>query len=129
MRANGIGKAKMLMNSKKSVSGKPEGIKIFAYGFNAAGFEIPQEPLSLKSGHTIEFVGFKDSTRLDSADGIIIPQGIFEKIEYREGFDGPYPTVSCHQDLLLEREKQVGNLFRDRKWPFLPNPPKRYIPG
>src|SRR5581483_9274939 len=46
------------------------------------------------------------------AEGVIIPQGIFEKIDYSLG---EY-KVEVDTDLLLERERQVHNLIKERKW-------------
>jgi hypothetical protein len=56
---------------------------IFAYGFDAAGFEIRDQPSELSDGSRLEFVSFSNTRDLNEADGVIIPQGIFEKIETR----------------------------------------------
>ncbi|GAI30109.1 unnamed protein product, partial [marine sediment metagenome] len=92
-------------------------IKIFAYGFDAAGFETPQEPIKLNNICIIEFIGLNDTLRLDGADGVITLQGIFEKIKTPRPLTiGRYTTIDVNKELLLEREKQVFNLLEKDKW-------------
>jgi hypothetical protein len=57
--------------------------RVFVYGFDAAGFHAHHEPVSLAGVGRIQFIDFYDSTTLEAADGIIIPQGIFEEIKSR----------------------------------------------
>jgi hypothetical protein len=90
---------------------------VFAYGFNAAGFHTHHESLSLAGVGRIEFLDFYDSTTLEAADGVIIPQGIFEEISSQPSrLIGPRTTVAVDKSLLLERERQVFNLLRAGKW-------------
>ena len=91
--------------------------RVFAYGFDAAGFRAQRESVSLAGVGRIEFVDFYDSTTLEAADGVIIPQGIFEEINSQPSrLIGPRTTVSVDKSLLLERERQVFNLLRAGKW-------------
>jgi hypothetical protein len=92
------------------------GTKVFAYGFDAAGFSTPHKPVSLPGRGRIEFLDFYNSTSLEVADGVIIPQGIFEKIESEHTAYGPKMSVSVDRTSLLERERQVFNLLRAGKW-------------
>jgi hypothetical protein len=90
--------------------------RVFVYGFDAAGFHTHHEPVSLTGVGRIQFIDFYDSTTLEAADGVIIPQGIFEEIKSRPSRFGPRATVSVDKPLLLERERQVFNLLRAGKW-------------
>jgi len=93
---------------------------VFAYGFDQAGFTTTHDPISINSSVTVQFVDFYSSRNLNEADGVIIPQGIFEKIETRtdlfSGLFGEKTFVLVDKSLLLERERQVFNLLRDGKW-------------
>jgi hypothetical protein len=90
---------------------------IFAYGFDAAGFEIRDQPSELSDGSRLEFVSFSNTRDLNEADGVIIPQGIFERIETRRtGTFGATREIWVDRSFLLERERQVFNLLRAGKW-------------
>jgi hypothetical protein len=93
---------------------------VFAYGFDQAGFTTTHDPISINSSVTVQFVDFYSSRNLSEADGVIIPQGIFEKIETRtdlfSGLFGEKTFVLMDKSLMLERERQVFNLLRDGKW-------------
>lgn len=104
----------MAKESKSCREEVREGIRVFAYGFDAAGFETPREPTRLANIGRIEFIQFDDATSLDSADGVIIPQGIFESTE--RSANGFHTRVRVHRDLLLERDRQISNLIREGKW-------------
>ncbi len=93
-------------------------LKIYAYGFLEAGFKIPRDEFIDVDGlGTIEFVGFDDKRNLDEVDGLIIPQGVFEKIERAPNEWGEiYTDISSQGDLLLEKERQVLNLINEGKW-------------
>lgn len=89
----------------------------FAFGFDEAGFEMPTEACELADGSIVDIVGFNDSHALDQADGVIIPQGIFERIRTEShNIWGTTSTVWVHKWPLLERERQVFNLLRQGKW-------------
>ncbi|HEY1234667.1 MAG TPA: hypothetical protein VGH22_14915 [Candidatus Binatia bacterium] len=93
---------------------------IFAYGFDQAGFATTHDLMPMNSALTAQFVGFYSSRDLNDADGVIIPQGIFEKIETRtdlfSGLFGEKTFVLVDKSLMLERERQIFNLLRDGKW-------------
>jgi hypothetical protein len=93
---------------------------VFAYGFDQAGFTTTHGPISINSSVSVQFVDFYSSINLNEADGVIVPQGIFEKIETRtdlfSGLFGEKTFVLVDKSLLLERERQVFNLLRDGKW-------------
>jgi hypothetical protein len=93
---------------------------VFAYGFDQAGFTTSHEPILINSTVTVQFVDFYSSRNLNEADGVIIPQGIFEKMETRtdlfSGLFGEKTFVLVDKSLLLERERQVFNVLRDGKW-------------
>ncbi|MGH7847837.1 MAG: hypothetical protein ACREQW_22065 [Candidatus Binatia bacterium] len=101
----------------RSVEKAGDQTTIFAYGFDAAGFDIQDEAKELADGSKAEFLRFYDSRDLNKADGVIIPQGIFEKIATRKKpFWGAATEVSVHKWPLLERERQIFDLLRKGKW-------------
>ncbi|HEY1268541.1 MAG TPA: hypothetical protein VGH16_14910 [Candidatus Binatia bacterium] len=87
---------------------------IVAYGLDAAGFDIKEGEMPYP-GPAVEFRRFGDGRSLENADGVIIPQGIFEKIETRKSMLGPKTEVRI-DPMLLERERQIFNLVRAGKW-------------
>jgi len=89
---------------------------VFAYGFDEAGFHAQRESVALAGVGRIKFIPFYDSTSLDAADGVIIPQGIFEELEAEPSALGPETYVRVDKTSLLERERQIFNLLRADKW-------------
>ena len=93
---------------------------IFAYGFDQAGFATTHDLISINPAITVQFVDFYSSRNLNDADGVVIPQGIFEKLETRSdlfsGLFGEKTFILVDKSLMLERERQVFNLLRDGKW-------------
>jgi hypothetical protein len=96
-------------------SRKPEQVTVLAYGFDTIGFHFDSSPTSLTENTEVEFCPFANTPRLDQADGVIIPQGIFEQF-----VDGtPWPsttTVRVYEQQLLECDRQVANLLEGGKW-------------
>lgn len=93
--------------------------RIFAYGFDAAGFDTRADPIKRADKYQIQFVPFNDPISLELAEGVIIPQGIFEtfeKIESLYWIFGAKIHVRVHRSSLLERERQIFNLLRQGKW-------------
>ena len=89
---------------------------VFAYGFDEAGFQTQRESLVRAGIGHIKFIPFYDSTSLDAADGVIIPQGIFEELKAEPSALGPETYVRVDKTALLERERQIFNLLRAGKW-------------
>jgi hypothetical protein len=58
-------------------------LRIIAYGFDVLGFS-PSESVSVGDDAEVEFLPFRGNGALDQADGVIIPQGIFEKLDYQQ---------------------------------------------
>src|SRR5581483_10790218 len=87
---------------------------IVAYGFDAAGFDVKEGEMPYP-GPPVEFRRFGDGSSLENADGVIIPQGIFDKIHTRKSMLGPKTEVDVDR-LLLDRQRQVCNLVRARQW-------------
>lgn len=93
---------------------KSENLRIIAYGFDALGFHLPSSGVTVGNNAEIEFLPFQSKGVLDDADGAIIPQGIFETIEYSHG--DTYTDVHVNKAILQERQKQVFNLIDEQKW-------------
>lgn len=91
--------------------------RIIAYGFERLGFQLPDQPLKIPKIGTAEFVDFHTKSRLDEADGVIIPQGIFERFQRQDtSYSGVHTKISYERDLLLERKREVLNLIRSGRW-------------
>ena len=104
-----------VMTSSKIHPPEHPPITVVAYGFDAIGFQPLIDTTNINTTVKFEHLGTNDS--LDNADGVIIPQGIFENIGKTTGFySGSYTEVSVRKDLLLETERQILNLLNDGKW-------------
>ena len=94
---------------------KPKQATVLAYGFDTIGFNFDSSPTFHTENIEVEFCLFANTPRLDQSDGVIIPQGIFEKF-----VDGtPWPsstTVRVYEQQLLECDRQVANLLEGGKW-------------
>ena len=86
-------------------------LEIFAYGFDQAGFDVPTEMVAVESNAEVIFPRLSDQLNLDSADGVIIPQGIFEDLHI-----SAFSSVRVNQTLLQDRLREVFNLVREGKW-------------
>jgi hypothetical protein len=92
-------------------------LRIIAYGFDVLGFQLPSAPVSVGDNAQIEFLPLQSPGALDQADGAIIPQGIFEKIDYQRSYAmGTHTQVRVQTALLQERQKQVFNMIEDGEW-------------
>jgi hypothetical protein len=90
--------------------------RIVAYGFDVLGFELPSAPVSVGDNAEVEYLPFQTNGALDHADAAIIPQGIFEKIEYSHAYGETHTDVQVRKATLQEREKQLFNLIQEGKW-------------
>lgn len=89
--------------------------KIIAYGFDAAGFNIPSDPLETAK-YSVRFIGFNADQNLEGADGIIIPSGIFENFGTRDGIYEKHMYVMCDKDHLAKRTKEVFQNHKRGGW-------------
>ncbi len=106
--------ARLLRGIRKTLEGPRT---IFAYGFDEAGFEVRHETRELADGSKLQFIPFDDPRDLSDADGVVIPQGIFEKIQTRRTeFFGEKNEIWVDRWYLLEHERQIFNLLRAGKW-------------
>src|ERR1041384_6725867 len=105
----------MSLIAKVAEAGASREKNVVAYGFDAAGFDIREGETLPYLGPSVEFCRLSDGRSLEDAEGIVVPQGVFEKIEARKSMLGPKTTVRV-DPLLLERERQVFNLLRAGKW-------------
>jgi hypothetical protein len=89
---------------------------IFAYGFDAAGFAVPTDPLE-SAKFSIRFVTYASEESLEPADGIITPSGIFETWETSNSYMGSSSWLVCtNKDHLAKREKEVFQNFKRGGW-------------
>ena len=93
-----------------------QGATIFAYGFDAAGFSTHRDPMFLLNVGQIEFIDFLNPTSFEMADGVIIPQGIFEQIKREPSTFGANSNITLHRAFMLERERQLFDCLREGKW-------------
>ena len=107
----------MALSKKTSDKGTQEkGQTIFAYGFDGAEFTCPSNPVDVVGVGTIRFVKLQDCDKLDDADGVIVPSGIFERFKYSSSYGTRTCRVEVNRDLLMERERQILNLVKVGKW-------------
>ena len=90
--------------------------KIYAYGFMEAKFDVEEDYSITTDKAHIEFISHNSNYTLDSADGVIIPSGIFEKFENKSDHWSNKIEVSFKQDLLLQRERELINLIKRGGW-------------
>src|SRR5258708_7902046 len=94
--------------------------RVFAYGFDRVGFQTPKDNHGASwetDSALVTWLPYDDSRRLEDADGIITVQGIFESISYHDTFMGDRcGEVRCDRDLMLERDRQVRNVFERGGW-------------
>jgi hypothetical protein len=89
---------------------------IFAYGFDAAGFALPSEPIE-SSKYLIQFVQHTAEQSLEEADGIITPSGIFETLKTSNSYMGSSSWLVCDsKDHLAKREKEIFQNFKRGGW-------------
>ena len=88
---------------------------IFAYGFDAAGFPVPGDPLET-ANYLIRFVGYEAKESLEDADGIITPSGIFERFQTSSSFYDSHTYVDCDKDHLAKRTKETMQHCRQGGW-------------
>lgn len=92
-------------------------MNIYMYAFDRKGFPKRSSPLKIADDLELHFVGYKDERRLDTADGLIIPSGVFESFKTQPGaYSGPWVDVHCDETLLLTRFREVVNLIDKKKW-------------
>jgi len=88
---------------------------IYVYGFDRIGFDIKKPVEKSLRQFNIHFILFKDDQPFDSADGVIIPQGIFEDLKPYSTYLGISYNVRVYKDLLLYREREISNLIKSGK--------------
>ena len=106
----------MLRVTKADKASQPQVKTFFAYGFDKDGFKCPDKPLDMPGFGTVRFVRFTDGDKLDEADGVIAPTGIFEEFVDVSAYSVKRYKVHVERDLLIERERQLLNLVKDGKW-------------
>jgi hypothetical protein len=87
---------------------------VVAYGFDRLGFTLPKAPVPSRDG-ALEWQAYDDTRHLDRADGLIIPQGIFESLEEVHAYNS-YTKISCDEPLMLQREKEVSSVIKNGGW-------------
>lgn len=84
--------------------------KILAYGLDILEFQEPENMINEFKNTVIEYKRIDDEFSFENYHGIIIPQGIFEKIEFHTNvLDETFTEVRFKRDLLLEREREAGS--------------------
>jgi hypothetical protein len=88
---------------------------IFAYGFDAAGFNPALEPIET-SDYVIHFIPHGSPQSLEEADGIVTLSGIFERFSFTDGMGRTSVWVQCDKDHLARREKEVTHTIQGGGW-------------
>lgn len=87
-------------------------LRILVFGAERAGIEPPADGIE-RADYVVTFEPFDTSRRFNDFDGVVVFQGIFEKIEPVRGsyLDGPSLNITCREDDLDRRLKETGLLM------------------
>lgn len=91
--------------------------RVIVYGFDAVGYDTPDVAEVLGNEVQIEFASLHEQIDTTRLEGLIFPQGAFERIEL--GGFGMYnrtSQVSVAEEALLETELLATNLLAEGKW-------------
>ncbi len=90
---------------------------IYAYGFDKYGFSLPSQSIE-RDDFIVRFIAYESDLSLDSADGLVIPSGIFEQYHRVKDIFGEPAGRDVRYDkaLLAAREKQLFNAFQRGIW-------------
>jgi hypothetical protein len=86
--------------------------RILFYAFNSIGFTIPKEHLRIDNDTLVEFVDFEMPCDFAEYSMVVLPSGVFEKINIHNNWNGTYADVKVKENTLLEKERQALNLIR-----------------
>lgn len=90
--------------------------KINVFGFQSIGYQVDKNKKISTDQYEIHFNDLKSPVAIDKYDGLIIPSGIFEKIKDESNYMDTYYEVYCKRDMLLQRERELINLFKKEGW-------------
>lgn len=94
---------------------KPKVPRIFAFGFEAMGYQVPDGDLELPDIGVVEFVPIFDERRLDDADGVICLQGLFDPRHLSMRGLTDNGDIALAQ-AIPERYQQTINLVKEGGW-------------
>ena len=90
--------------------------KINVFGFQSIGYQVKKDLKISTDQYEIHFNDLNSPIAIDQYDGLIIPSGIFERIKDESTYMGTYYEVYCKRDMLLQRERELINLFKKEAW-------------
>lgn len=91
--------------------------RVFIFGFDRIQLSSRGDYTTIEDQTEISFVSFSSSMRLDEADGVIFPSGLFEEFgQERNMYDELYENVSVFHEELLQRQHEIHNLIRKGGW-------------
>jgi len=104
------------MTKQEHCNTSPRETTVIAYGFDKWGFKIESEEAKLAPGCRARFICYGDEKELEGVDGVIIPQGIFERIDIHQDPLGPPAKVDVDHALMVDRERELRNLVDGGGW-------------
>lgn len=96
--------------NRSEMQSQQSDLRIAVYGFERLGFQLPDPADGL------HFLRWDCSESFADFDGVMIPNGIFEKIQDT----GPgrwSPIAECRNpDLMMQRDRELEQLIRNKGW-------------
>ena len=90
---------------------------IYAYAFDKLNIQNFSKKEICENGLIIKFIDFNSFEPLNNANGVIIPQGIFETFSSHKMFNGFINVeVSISKNMLLKRAHEIYNLIESGGW-------------
>ena len=87
---------------------------VYAYGFDKIGYGGMAE--GEDDGFNLRFISYRSTDSFESAEGIVIPSGIFEDFETRGAAWQAYTICNPDKHRLADREKQMLNAYNAGAW-------------
>lgn len=84
--------------------------KILVYGINRVGYTVHKDNIKTRLC-VLHFEPFNTREKFQDYDGVILFQGIFEKIKTYKSYGRSYTTIECCTDELQRRKKQYELLM------------------
>ncbi len=89
---------------------------VFAFGFDRLGLTMPDPPRE-EEGFVLRYIPYAATVSLEQADGLVIPSGIFEKVEAFHDWTGAQGLhIEADTHGLAAREKQYINATQRGAW-------------
>ena len=86
---------------------------LLVYGIEKKGLRAPAEPIK-RANYSLTFESFETPRRFNEFDGVILFQGIFEKVERHSSYHGSTTSITCDKHQLDKRHNELDLLLEKR---------------